>query len=287
MEKEKLLRRITQASVFVALTLVSIKLAAWLFSDSVAILSSLSDSLSDFLISAMNFFAIRYALKPADDDHRFGHGKAEDLAALAQGIFITALSIFVIIEAIEHIINPKVIKYSTLSIIVMCISLALTVTLVAFQKYVHKKTGSNLVHADSIHYMGDILSNIAIIAGLAIASMYSIKYLDPILGILVAFYLIHGAWKVGKSAFDNLMDREIEDEKVEKIREIITSHTDVTKLTSLRTRYSGTTPVIQFDFTMNGNATLTKAHDVAHEIEMCIHGEFPDALIFIHQEPDE
>lgn len=287
MDRETLLRRVTQASVSIAFFLVAIKLVAWVFSDSVSILSSLSDSLSDFMISAMNFVAIRYALKPADDDHKFGHGKAEDLAALAQGIFITALSVFVIIEAVEHIINPKIIAYSTLSIVVMIISLALTIGLVLFQKYVHRKTGSNLVHADALHYLGDILSNIAIIASLALASIYSVKYLDPILGILIAVYLIYSAWHVGASAFDNLMDKEIETENVEKIKNIITSHPKVTSLTSLLTRYSGSQPIIQFDFTMDGSATLAEAHDVAHEIEMCLLGEFPDALIFMHQEPDE
>lgn len=287
MDKEKLLRRVTQASVSVAFILVAIKLAAWLFSDSVAILSSLSDSVSDFVISAMNFIAIRYALKPADDDHRFGHGKAEDLAALAQAIIITTLSGFVIIEAIQHIITPVEIAYSSFSILIMSISLVLTIGLVLFQRYVHSKTQSNLIHADLLHYLGDILSNIAVIIGLVLASIYSVKYVDPILGILIALYLLHGAKEVGKSAFDNLMDKEIEDEKVEQIREIITSHTKVHKLTMLRTRYSGTNPIIQFDFTMDGHVTLSEAHDVAHEIEKCLLGEFPEALIFMHQEPSE
>src|SRR5690606_18419518 len=109
----------------------------------------------------------------------------------------------------------------------------------------------------------------------------------PVLGFLIALYLIHGAWEVGKSAFDNLMDKEMENEKKETIAKIIKSHPKVIRLSSLRTRYSGTQPVIQFDFTMDGSVTLNEAHDVAHEIEKCLLGEFPDALIFMHQEPDE
>ena len=112
------------------------------------------------------------------------------------------------------------------------------------------------------------------------------KYIDPLLGVAIALYLIRGAYKVGRASFDNLMDREIEAEKIEKIEEIIKSHNKVTALTMLRTRYSGTTPIIQFDFTMDGNATLTEAHDVAHEIEEILLAEFPNAQIYMHQEPD-
>lgn len=283
--KEKLLRVVTILAVSNALFLVAIKAVAWMFTDSVSILSSLMDSSLDFAISGLNFIAIRYALKPPDEDHRYGHGKAEDIAALLQSGVIVAFALMVVVEAIKHIIDPHVVEATTLGIVIMSISLITTIALVGFQKYVYKKTDSNLVHADSIHYVGDILSNIAIIISLIFSVKYGWMYLDPLLGFGIAAYILWGGWNVGRKAFDHLMDKEFNDELRSEIMEIITKHDEVIKVTNLRTRKSGTKPLIQFEFTMDGSKTLRESHDIAHKIEDSLVERFPEADIFIHQEP--
>ncbi|PIR31867.1 MAG: divalent metal cation transporter FieF [Alphaproteobacteria bacterium CG11_big_fil_rev_8_21_14_0_20_44_7] len=286
-ENEKLLRLVTTFSVLTAILLISIKTIGWNLTGSVSILSSLMDSFLDLLISGINFIAIRYALKPADEDHKFGHGKAEDIAAIFQAAFIAGLSILIAIEAISRFAKPQMVAHTDVGIIIMTISLFFTITLVSFQIYVFKKTKSNLVEADSVHYISDVMTNIAIIASLFITSHFQFIYFDTIVGLLIAAYIFREGLKIGKSAFDKLMDKELDEETIEKIREIITAHPEVIKLSNLKTRYAGATPFIQFEFTMDGRKTLKKSHGIAHEIEDSLLAEFPDAEIFIHQEPEE
>ncbi len=239
----------------------------------------------DFLVSGINFIAIRYAFKPADDDHRFGHSRAQDLASLAQATFIVYLSIIISIEAISKFIHPAPIHAGQGGVIVICIALFLTLLLVVFQKYVYKKTKSNLVYADSAHYITDILSNISVIIVLVISSHYDVPWLDPLLGLALAAYVLKSGITVGMQAFHNLMDKEAGDVSREEITAIITSHPKVIKITDLKTRSSGHKTFIQFDFAMDGTATLNEAHVVAHELEAKLLEKFPDAEVFIHQEP--
>jgi ferrous-iron efflux pump FieF len=283
--KERLLRLVTFASLAVAFILFSSKFVAWFITDSVAILSSLMDSTMDLMVSAINFFAMRYALKPADHDHRFGHGKAEDLAALTQAVFILGLASTIAIEAIRRFSNPVEIHQTSLGVAVMVLSMVLTVALVFFQKYVHKHTNSHLVRADAMHYLTDILSNAAVLVSLLIAQYFDVPYIDPIMALIISVYIIHGAWEIGKPAFDKLMDKEFPDDERQKILDIIKSHSKVVEVTDLRTRHAGQKAFIQFSFTMDGAASLNEAHDTAHQIELCILGLYPDAEISMHQEP--
>lgn len=282
----KLIKLCTTASVVTALTLISIKFYAWFATDSVAILSSLMDSSMDLIVSMINFVAIRYSMKPADDDHAFGHGKAQDLAALAEALFITLLSVLIGIEAVDRFFNPHKMELGQVGLIVMGISIAMTVCLVAFQNYTYRKTNNDLIKADATHYLTDILTNIAVFVSVFITSKYDIEILDPIIGGLIAIYIFRSAVDVGKTAFDNLMDTEFPEDKRQRILEVARSHPQVIQVKGLKTRQGGQKSFIQFEFTMNGEATLNEAHKVAHEIETCLLGEFPDAEIFIHQEPE-
>ena len=168
----------------------------------------------------------------------------------------------------------------------MCLSLVLTICLVIFQKYVVRKTGSNLIEADSVHYISDILSNLAVLAALVLSTYFGIANADGLFGLLIAAYIFHGAWEVGSKAFDNLMDKEFEPHLVGKIQEIINAHPEVIRVKNLKTRRSGTKHLIQFDFTMKGTATLTESHHTAHQLEDALMAEFPHSEIFIHQEPE-
>ena len=284
-DNQRLIRLSTIFAISVAGTLVLMKLFAWYITGSVTILSSLMDSSMDFLVSGINLIAVRYAFKPADDDHRFGHSRAQDLAALAQATFIAYLSVIISIEAIRKFIHPVPIESSTEGVVVICIALFLTLILVAYQTYVYKKTKSNLVHADAAHYITDVLSNISVIIVLLVSSRYNITWLDPILGLLLAIYVLKSGIKVGLQAFNNLMDKELDNTFREEIMAIITNHPKVKSITELKTRSSGHKTFIQFDFTMDGTATLNEAHDVAHELEAKLLEKYPDAEVFIHQEP--
>ena len=286
MINHRLVKLCTLASLVTALTLITVKAYASYVTGSVAILSSLMDSTMDMIVSAINFIALRYSLKPADDDHRFGHGKAQDLATMSQAIFITILSILIGIEAIKKFTHPTDIAVGDIGLIVMGISLFFTICLVAFQDWTYRKTGNNLVRADATHYLTDILTNIAVLISVYAATHLGLPIVDPILGLLVAIYIFTSAIKVGKAAFDNLMDKEFEEPVRQRILEVAQSHHKVMKIKNLRTRQGGHTSFIYFDFTMDGSCSLNEAHDIAHEIEDMLKKEFPESEIFIHQEPE-
>ena len=281
---EKLVKTCTIFATSVAGIMVLMKIYAWYITGSVTMLSSLMDSSMDFVVSGINFFAARYSFKPADNDHRFGHSRAQDLAALAQASFIAYLSVVITIEAIKKFIHPMPIEDSMEGLIVIIIALVLTILLLAYQRYVYNKTKSTMVHADAAHYLTDVLSNISVIIVLLVSQRFDVPWLDPTLGLVLAGYVLWSGVKVGKTAFNNLMDKEIEENR-DEIMAIINSHNKVVAISELKTRRSGNKLFIQFDFTMDGGATLNEAHEVAHELEALLHKNFPEAEIFIHQEP--
>ena len=204
------LRRLaTYASVAVAVTLIVAKLSAYLFTELVSILSSLIDSSSDLLASLVTLFGVRVALRPPDRSHRYGHGKAEPLAALAQAAFVTGSAVFLSYEAINRLINPQPIQEGTAGIAVMVLSIVLTIGLVAFQRRVIRQTGSLAIGADSLHYSGDLFMNLAAIAALVITNATGIRLVDPIFALGIAAFLVFGATHIAKGSLDTLMDREL------------------------------------------------------------------------------
>jgi ferrous-iron efflux pump FieF len=282
-----LMRRATYASVTVAFALISIKFVAYILTGSVALLSSLIDSVLDSLASILNFIAVRHALEPADEEHRFGHGKAEPLAGLGQAAFIMGSSIFLIFEAINRFVNPQQIQHSDIGIGVMLISLFVTILLVIYQRHVVKETGSLAIQADSIHYFSDIALNISVILALLISAYTGWTLADPIAALLIAVYIIYSAWKIVKQSLDQLMDRELSDEDREKIKSIAIGHPGVSSLHDLRTRASGKDIFIQTHLDMNGEISLNEAHRIGDEVEAELQAAFPNADILIHQDPME
>jgi ferrous-iron efflux pump FieF len=286
-KKAVLMRRATYASVTVAFALISIKFVAYILTGSVALLSSLIDSVLDSLASILNFIAVRHALEPADEEHRFGHGKAEPLAGLGQAAFIMGSSIFLIFEAINRFVNPQQIQNSNIGIGVMLISLFVTILLVIYQRHVVKETGSLAIQADSIHYFSDIALNISVILALLISAYTGWTLADPIAALLIAVYIIYSAWKIVKQSLDQLMDRELSDEDREKIKSIAIGHPGVSSLHELRTRASGKDIFIQTHLDMNGEISLNEAHRIGDEVEAELQAAFPNADILIHQDPME
>ena len=284
-EHAVLMRRATYASVAVALCLIIFKMLAFLVTDSVALLSSLVDSLLDCLASILNLFAVRQSLVPADDEHRFGHGKAEPLAGLGQAAFITGSSIFLVLESINRIVNPKVVEQGEIGLLVMLFSLVATIALVTYQSYVARKTGSVAIKADSIHYFSDIALNTGVIIALLLTTYVGWELADPVIALLIALYIVSSAWKIIKQSLDQLMDRELLPEQRQVIIDLLESQTAIAGYHDLRTRTSGTDVFIQLHLDIDGSISLGKAHAIASEVESSLRTRFPTADILIHQDP--
>ncbi len=279
------MRGATYAALAVAGLLIVIKTYAWLLSDSVAMLSSLVDSILDALASVINFVAVRHALTPADREHRFGHGKAEALAGLGQAAFIGGSAVFLLFQAGHRLIRPQPVDNGALAITVLVLSIMLTLALVLFQRYVVRQTGSLAISADQLHYTTDLLVNLGIIAGLAAVMGLGWHFVDPLVAAVVAGYILWSAFSIVRDSFDHLMDREFSDAERERVAAIAKTHAEVRDVHDLRTRSSGVQQFIQLHLELDGDLTLIQAHDIADEVEILIADAFPGAEVIIHQDP--
>ena len=285
-QNARLMRRATYAAVTVAGTLIVIKFGAWLVTDSVAMLATLVDSLLDAAASVVNLLAVRHALMPADREHRFGHGKAEPLAGLGQSAFIAGSAVFLLIQAGHRLFLPRAIESSTVGIVVMVVSIGLTLGLVLYQHMVVRRTASVAISADALHYKGDILVNVSVIAALLLSVNLGWVWADPAFGGAIAAYIIYNAWSIVRQSLDQLMDKEFADDDRVRIREIALTHPEVAAMHDLRTRSSGRDAFIQLHIEMDGDITLIRAHEIADEVEAGIRAAFPTAEVIIHQDPE-
>jgi len=283
-ENGHLIKRAAVASMTTAAILLLAKAGAWSASDSASVLSSLLDSLMDIAASVINFFAIRYALMPADDDHPFGHTKAEGLAALMQSAFILGSAAMLLLHVFDRMLNPTQLAALPESIGVMLFSTVATVLLVMYQRYVYNKTGSLAVKADSAHYVGDILTNVAVIFALA-AAWYGVYWLDPLVALLIALVLIYGVITIVREALAVLMDKAMSDEDEAALIELINGTEGVFGYHDLRTRQSGVVCFIQFHLEMDGGQPLRRAHDIGDALEKRIMERFPRSEVLIHHDP--
>jgi len=281
-KKHQWVRWATYASVSVAVTLVGIKLFGWWYTDSVGILASLLDSTIDIVASLMILVAVAIAQTPADQNHRFGHGKAEPLASLGQSVFIAGSALYLILYALERAWNPQAVSQPDLGIWIMVISMVLTLALILFQRKVVRETQSTAIAADSLHYVTDLLANVAIIVGL-IFSVY--QWLDPILGLLIGLWVGSQAVLLAIESSQQLLDKELPLNVREQIKNTVLSHPNVAGFNDLRTFLSGSTMMIQLDLELDDDLTLFKAHEITEEVTDLLHQQFEDADITIHQEP--
>jgi ferrous-iron efflux pump FieF len=279
------MKRATTASVAVAALMIAIKLVAWILTDSVSLLSSLLDSVLDAAASILNLMAVRQAFVPADREHRFGHGKAEPLAGLGQAAFIGGSAVLLFIEAVHHLSDPALPANSAIGIAVMAVAIAITLGLVAYQRYVIRHTGSVVVSADELHYRSDVILNASVILSLLISTATGWPYADPLFGIAIGLWIIYGAWQVASKALVQLMDHELPDAERARIRAIAQAHPEVTAVHDLRTRAAGPTAFIQVHLEMDGDMTLAHAHRVADEVEAALLQAFPHTEVMIHQDP--
>ncbi len=273
------------ASVATVAILIVIKLVAYWQSGSVSILATLVDSFSDAAVSLINFMAIRYSLKPADEEHRYGHGKVEGLAALFQAAFIVGAGVFLVFESVSRFGDPRPVGDSGFVIFVMVVSMVLSSLLVWIQNYSLDHAPSLAVEADRAHYSGDIAVNGGVVAVLLGLKFGAPSWIDPAFAVVVALYLGVVAFGIACKGVDMLLDRELPDESRAEIRDLVSRHPQVQGMHDLRTRKSGMNVYISFDIELDPDQSLRKAHEVVIALEEDILRLFPNAEILIHKDP--
>ncbi len=285
-ERSARLRRLAAtASLSLAILLSLAKLAAAMATGSLAVLSSLIDSISDVVASGITFASVRIAVKGPDRGHRFGHGKVESLSALAQAAMIAGSGGYVLMDGIQRLTSPRPIEETPLGIVVMVGAMAATLALVMFQRHVLRQTGSQAIAADNLNYMGDLATNFAVILSLLLAGIGDLAWADPLIAIGIAAFLIWRAFGLGRRAVDTLMDRELPRDEREAIKEIIRGHPEVRDLHDLRTREAGGTRFIEVHIELDADMPLRDVHDITDAVEAELQVAFPDVEIIIHPEP--
>ncbi len=285
-EAARLVRLATYAAVGAAATMIAAKAAAWAATESVSVLSSLVDSLLDVAASTINLLAVRHALTPPDREHRFGHGKAEPLAGLAQAAFITGSAVLLVLEAVNRLSFPLPISNSGIGIAVIAFSMAVTLALVAFQRFVIRRTGSVAVSADSLHYRSDLILNGSVIASLVLATWLGWRSVDPLFALGIGAYILWSALMIARMSLDLLMDRELPEADRARIRAIALEHPEVRNVHDLRTRSTGPQIFVQMHLELDGALPLIRAHAIADTVEGQIREAFPSAEVIIHQDPE-
>lgn len=283
-EHQRLLRLATRASLTVACVLVISKALAWWFSDSVSLLAGLTDSALDAVASLLNLLAVQYALRPADDDHRYGHGKAEALAGMAQALFIGASAVIIAVQAVERLQSPAPLGNTTAGIGVMLLSLVLTVGLLAFQRKVVRVTGSTAIRADSLHYRSDLLLNGSILLALLLAR-FGWPQLDALFGLGIALYILWSALQIARESTAILMDKELPVDVSEDMASRVLAIEGVLGVHDLRTRVSGNQWFVQLHIELPGQLPLHHAHGLCVQASQVIRQQYPKADVMVHADP--
>ena len=281
-----LTRSAALASLATALLLAVLKgWAAWR-TGSAAMLGSLADTALDLVASLATLVGVWVAAMPADEDHRFGHGKAEALAAMLQIILIVLSAGAIAFRAGLALVEGTRVEAATDGIWVSGIAIVATLALVAWQRHVIRRTGSLAIRTDSAHYQSDLALNLAVIAALAIDSRLGFAQADPLFGLAIAAWLLWGAWRASRAAVDNLMDREWPEEKRLRFIERAARHPELSRLHDLRTRTSGNRDFVQFHVDLPPAMTVAQAHAVIERVEADLCAAFPGIELLIHIDPE-
>jgi len=280
----RLVKSAALAATVLAATLLLIKIVAWYITGSVSVLAALVDSLVDIAASLTNLLVVRYSLQPADQEHTFGHGKAESLAALAQSMFISGSALFLFLTGFQHLYSPQTMREPGVGIAVTLVALLSTLMLVTYQRWVVRKTRSQAVRADMLHYQSDVMMNGAILIALGL-SWYGFQRADALFALGIGVYILYSALRMGYEAVQSLLDRALPDEERQAIIEVVSSLPGIKGAHDLRTRQSGPTKFIQLHLEMEDNLPLMQAHILAERVEKNLLERFPGADVIIHQDP--
>lgn len=286
MEKQyqEQVKRAAKFAVLIAGVLIIVKVFAWWKTGSITILAAMTDSLVDLLASITNMFVLRFALQPADDEHTFGHGKAESLAALAQSAFISGSAVFLLLQGIQRLSEPQLVAESELGIGISLFSIVLTAILVWYQNRVVRATGSPAIAADSLHYQTDLYMNVAILLAMVL-NFYGVVYADAVFAIGIAIYILLNAAKMQWEAIQSLLDKALPKAEIEQIWAIVRTQPNIISMHDLKTRRAGAVRFIQLHLEMADDLTLMQAHEITDELEHKILSHFPQSEVIIHQEP--
>jgi ferrous-iron efflux pump FieF len=285
-DRGTLTQRAALASISMALFLVAMKTYATWGTGSVAMLGSLADTTLDLIASLITFFGVRWAAMPADEEHRYGHGKAEALAALVQVILITVSAMGIAWRSVDRLHSGKPTEGLELGIGVSIIAMVATFALLAYQRYVIRKTGSVAIMTDHVHYQTDVLLNISVIAALLLDQLLGWRLADPLFGFAIAGWLMYGAWGAASHSVDQLMDREWPEEEREAFIAAAEEYPELAGLHDLRTRTSGAHRFVQFHVWVPGDWTVTEAHERMDAVEEKLQHRFPGTEIIIHLDPE-
>ena len=284
--RAKLTTRAALASIAMAIFLVILKsYAAWA-TGSVAMLGSLADTALDLIASIVTLVGVRFAAMPADDDHRFGHGKAEALAALAQVVLISISAIAIAWRAIDRLGDNAQTQGLELGMGVSMVAIGLTFALLAYQRYVIKRTGSVAIETDHVHYQSDLLLNLSVIVALVLDQLVGWRMADPLFGIVIALWLFYGAWRAASRSIDQLMDKEWPASKRQAFLAAAAEHPELAGLHDCRTRTSGAHDFVQFHVWVPGTWTVEDAHQRMDKVEEALQARFPGTEILIHLDPE-
>lgn len=278
--------RAALASVAMATSLLVVKgYAAW-HTGSVAMLGSLADTGLDLLASLVTLYGVKLAAEPADHDHRFGHGKAEALAALFQVVLITASAIGIAVRAIQRFSEPAANEDAGLGIGVSVLAIVATFALLAYQRSVIRRTGSVAILADNVHYQSDVLLNVAVIAALVLDQYVGLSGADPVFGIAIALWLAWGAFQASSQAIDMLMDKEWPEDQRAAFMEVAARQPGIRGIHDFRTRRAGSHDFAQFHMEVDPSLTVRDAHDIVERVEVALRQTFPRVETLIHLDPE-
>jgi len=284
----RLEKKATVVSTSVAALLVLLKMSVGILSGSIAILASAIDSFLDLTVSAFNYFALNSAEKDPDDTFHYGRGKLEPLAAVIEGVVISISALFILYEALQKIVHPQPIEHLDSGITIMVISFSVTLALVIFLNYVANKTNNMVIKADVLHYKTDLFTNGAVLVALAVVSYSGENLVDPILGIMIAIYMIYSAYPIIKEGILMLLDVALPNEDIEKIKEAILIENEVSNYHFLQTREAGSNIFISVHIVFNLDISLYDAHNIADRIEERIKNLFSEDKkvdVLIHMDP--
>ena len=283
--KNKLMILGSIGSLTTTVVLLVLKIGAFIFTGSVSILSSLFDSVQDFMTSLINMVAIYQAVRPADKGHRFGHGKAQGIGGLLQAFIIAVSAVLLMMESVRHIFKSEPVQHIGFGVVVIVISIVLSSILVLFQNHVIRQTGSVSIKADRAHYAGDAVMNFGVLLSLLATKFWGWLWLDGAFGAAVALYLIYTVWQIMKEACSMLMDSELAPQIRQDIEQIVLAIPDVRGISDLRTREGGNQQFVQFNVQFDQKESLQSAHDILDQIEAQIKHKYPDMDVITHAEP--
>ena len=281
------LRRLSSTiSLFTAVALVAVKLLAWIATGSVAILASVVDGLVDTGAGFATYFGVRYAERPPDHHHRFGHGKGEALAAFTQATFLVGAAFVLAVQSVQRLVYPQLINSLDVGLSVIVASLVASLALVIMQSWVVRRTGSTAIAADRAHYLTDVAVNVAVLIALGVTKLTGWTRADPILALAISGYMLWNAYGIAVHALAQLLDRELSDDDRQRIKEAILACDGVRSMHDLRTRFSGDRTFIEYHIEIDGTLPIERGHAIGDATERALKNLLPGTVdATAHMEP--